>query len=54
MKIRTRTWLKTLLAGGCLIQLSSCIGDPAYFFASTTANWLAATVVRLFFSTLIG
>lgn len=47
MVTRQLPWFRMLLTGGCLLQLSSCIGDPNYFLASTASNWIAAKIVQL-------
>ena len=52
MLTRNKAWVRVLIAGGCLFQLSSCIGDPGYFIVSTAANRIAATTVRLIFNIL--
>jgi hypothetical protein len=46
MYTRSRGWLKVLLAGGCLLQLSACVGDPNYFLASTAVTWITSKTVQ--------
>ena len=52
MYIRSRAWLRILIAGGCMLQLSSCVGDTDYFIVSTSATWITAKIVQLFMNAL--
>ena len=46
MKPRNTKWLRLILPGCVLLQLSACVGDPNYFLVNTAAQWITSSIVR--------
>jgi hypothetical protein len=54
MKPRNTKWLRLMLPGCILLQLSACVGDPNYFLVSTAAQRITSSIVSTLFNLLPG
>jgi hypothetical protein len=45
MRPRNTKWLRLILPGCVLLQLSACVGDPHYFLATIAAQWVTSSIV---------
>ena len=54
MKPRAIKWLRLAVPGCLLLQLSACLGDPQFFFASTITSALVYNTVGAVFDAVVG
>jgi hypothetical protein len=54
MTRRPTKWLKFIVPGCVVLQLSACFGsDPEFFFASTVANAVVFNIVSALFDLVV-